>query len=810
MPDFPGGAWLSWPGNGKSRVLVLPDGSSVSGAGLLDRAERTARRLAGIGIRRGHVVATLLPGSLEMAACLVGVPMAATLAPLDPALTDAEVQTCLQELGASALITPQGVRKLQPQPEDPSLEDIALILFTSATTGKPKQVPLSFANLDAMMDKTGTGLALGPADRLLSFMPLFHLQGILSVLTQLRAGGEAVLLPRFEAAAFPAWLDQFEPTWFTAGPAIHNAIQQTGLPRPASTLRLARSSGAKLAPDLSRRLEDLLQAPVLESYGLTEAGSVTQNPLPPGIRKPGSGGVPFGVDVRLLPGGEIAIRGPSVMRGYRRNDAANREAFLDGWLRTGDVGWFDAGGYLYITGRLKEMINRGGGKVAPLEVDEALAAHPGVREAAAFGLPHPTLGEDVAAAVVLQPHANFSAHDLRAHAARFLAPQKIPRRIFFVESLPKGATGKPRRHELTALFSAVKRPDIAPSDALEAELASRWRRHLNIDESCVQTDWYSLGGDSIGLLRMMTEVEAAYGLPPGTLEESGFLAEPNIAALAACLRAPRIAAPVLSFHLEGNRIPFFCLPGANGTPEYLRPLAESLAPDRPVYLLRLPAPESSRARPVEETAAALAARILSIRPAGPYLLGGHCFGGILAWEIAAQLEAACGARGRMALFDAPMPGLPRPFRHWRRYAAKSAALASGLFGGGASQVFQEGLNHLRYLHVMLERRKRAREILKSPESAHNASALAAAPAWNWHPRPLSWDVAVFLAKDGPVRAELLEDPRLAWQGFTHGSFSRFSAEGKHETMFAAPSCESLSGSLSSWLDAGEPAAPGAA
>lgn len=768
-----------------------------------------ARELDGAGVRRGHVVAVLLPSSLEMVACLLGVPAVATLAPLNPSLTDAELQTCLQELGASALITPQGVEKLQPQPEDASLEDIALILFTSATTGKPKQVPLSFRNLDAMMDKTGRGLALGASDRLLSFMPLFHLQGLLSVMTQLRAGGEVVLLPRFEAAAFPGWLEQFEPTWYTAGPAVHNAIHQIGLPRPARTLRLARSTGAKLAPDLLRRLEDLLQAPVLESYGLTESGSVCQNPLPPGVRKPGSAGIPFGVDVRLLPGGEIAIRGPSVMRGYRGNDAANREAFLEGWFRTGDLGRFDADGYLYI-GRLKEMINRGGGKVPPLEVDEALALHPAVREAAAFGLPHPTLGEDVAAAVVLHSHANISTRELRAHVARTLSPHKVPRRIILVESLPKGSTGKPRRHELAAMFSIARASATAPSDALEAELASRWRRHLNLDEPCVETDWHSLGGDSIGLLRMMTEVECDYGLPPGTLEESGFLIEPNIATLARCLCAPRIAAPVLRFHTGGSKTPFFCLPGANGTPQYLEAFAASLGPDRPVCLLRLPAPDRSRARPVEETAAALAALIRSIRPDGPYLLGGHCFGGILAWDIAVQLEAACGAGGRLALFDAPMPGLPRPLRHWRRYAKRSIARASGLFRGGASRVFEEGINHLRHLRAARRRRERAREILQSPESARDVSALVAAPAWNWRPRPLGWDVAVFLAQGEPVRAEVLEDPRLAWQRFTRGSFSVFSAGGTHETMFAAPSCESLSGSLSSWLDAGEPAASGAA
>jgi len=208
-----------------------------------------------------------------------------------------------------------------------------------------------------------------------------------------------------------------------------------------------------------------------------------------------------------------------------------------------------------------------------------------------------------------------------------------------------------------------------------------------------------------------------------------------------------------------------------------------------------------------ETAAELCALIRSIRPEGPYCLGGHCFGGILAWEIATQLEAACSAQGRLALFDAPLMALPRPLRYWRRYAAKSISLAAGLFRGGASRVLHEGLNHLRHLRALHLRREHAREILQTPEAAHDVSALVSAPAWNWHPRPLGWDVAVFLAKGEPARTEVLEDPRLAWKDFTRGSFSLFSAEGTHATMFAAPSCESLSGSLSCWLGSSERAAP---
>lgn len=802
--------WFPWPQKQDEKSSLSWQGRSLTRAGLLDSAGQLCARLRSAGIRRGHVVASLLPGSPDMVACLLGVPQVATLAPLNPSLTDAEVRACLDELGASALITPQGIQNLDPRPEDSSLYDAALILFTSATTGKPKQVPLSFANLHAMMEKTGSGLALGPSDRLLSFMPLFHLQGILSVLAQLRAGGRVVLMPRYDPLEFPAWLDHYRPTWYTAGPAIHNAVLQHGLPHPPGSLRLARSSGAQLPAGRLRRLEELLQAPVLEAYGLTESGSVTQNPLPPGVRKPGSAGVPFGVEVRLLPSGEIAIRGPSVMRGYRHDDAANREAFLDGWFRTGDLGCFDADGYLYITGRLKEMINRGGEKVSPSEVDEALAAHPLVREAAAFGLPHPTLGEDVAAAVVLEPGAILDARVLREHAARSLAPHKIPRRIFFVQSLPKGATGKPRRHQLATAFSAVKVARVAPRSPLEAELAKRWSSRLGCGEIGVQTDWYHLGGDSLGLVRMAAGIEMDYGLPAGTLEGNGFPSEPTIERLAQCLSAPRLASSVLRFHPQGSKTPLFCLPGVHGSLQYLEALAESIDAARPVFLLHLPASEPAGPAAIEEAALSLIRQIRELRPSGPYFLAGHCYGGILAWEIASRLDAAGAGHGVLVLFDAPVPGYPRPLESWPAYLRRAAALAGEALRGGARRVLAQALDHFRYLQRLRSRRRRAAALRQHPEIAPDAGQAVSAFARLWSPRPLAWEVVSFLARQETGSTQVLEDPRLAWRHFARGRFSSIEADGSHNGMFAGPCAAKLAARLSNVLDSFDPkrAGPG--
>jgi acyl-CoA synthetase (AMP-forming)/AMP-acid ligase II/thioesterase domain-containing protein len=784
MQDFPEEAWFPWPEKGEDPVLTVPGQAALTRAALLRKGAEISRRLRAAGIRHGHVVATLLPGGPEMVACLLGVPAVATLAPLNPSLTAAEIQASLRDLGASALITPSGIQTFSDVPEDDSLADVPLILFTSATTGKPKQVPLTFVNLQAMMDKTASGLRISAEDRLLSFMPLFHLQGILSLLVTLRAGGGVTLTPRFEAEQFASCLDQYRPTWYTAGPAIHNAILHPSLPRPPKCLRFARSSGAKLAPAILHSLEDLLEAPVVEAYGLTESGSVAQNPLPPGVRKPGSAGLPYGVEIRLQPDGEILIRGPSVMRGYRKDEPANREAFLEGWFRTGDLGCFDEDGYLYVTGRTKEMINRGGEKISPPEIDDVLSSHPLVREAAAFGLPHPTLGEDVAAAVVLQPAASVTASDLRAYAARRLAPHKVPHRIFFAGSLPRAATGKVRRHELTPAFASVQLPAVTPSNALEAELAARWRNHLGGEMPCVQTDWYALGGDSVGLARLLTELDACYGLPSGTVEESGFLAEPTVENLARCLEAPRMAAPVVRFHPGGHKPPFFCLPGIHGSPRYLQPLADSTDPDRPVFLLRFPDCEPGRAAPVEEIAARTITVIRGLQPRGPYLLGGHCYGGVVAWEIASHLEAG-GETGALVLFDAAVPGYPRPLQSWRSYLNKAVSLAAVALRGQVRRVLDQSIHHFRYLQQLRRGQRYALSLLEHPGAAPATSLLTAAYARLWKPRPISWPVAVFVACGEPASTEVLEDPRLAWRAFTRGRFCALDAEGDHNGMFTA-------------------------
>ncbi len=312
---------------------------------------------------------------------------------------------------------------------------------------------------------------------------------MLSSLAQFLAGGSVVSTSGFDSGMFLTSVEQFHPTWYTAAPALHSAILPLIETRPdvldRFPLRFVRSIGAPLPQALLADLERALRVPVLEGYGMTEAGMVTSNALPPQKRKTGSVGQSAGVEVAiidkaegLLPAGcegQIAVRGPAVIRGYRNDAKADQNAFRGGWLLTGDIGYLDDEDFLFVTGRIKDIINRGGEKVLPQEIDEVLSTHPSVSEAVAFGVAHPTLGEDVAAAVVLTPGAAVSEAELRQFAAHRLGDFKVPRRIVFLDAIPKGPTGKARAPSSPS-SSAQKRVSMRVQVSRSHPSRRSWKR----------------------------------------------------------------------------------------------------------------------------------------------------------------------------------------------------------------------------------------------------------------------------------------------------------------------------------------------
>jgi amino acid adenylation domain-containing protein len=408
-------------------------------------------------------------------------------------------------------------------------DDEALVLCTSGTTSRPKIVPLTHANICASAASIGRVLALSGRDRCLAVMPLFHVHGLIgAVLSSVAAGASVACTPGFDAARFFEWLEVFAPTWYTAVPTIHDAVLDEVNRYPAGiarrTLRLIRSSSAALPSLTMDRLERAFGVPVIESYGMTEAAhQVASNALPPGERRPGSVGRTAGPEIAvmdergaLLPAGqtgEIVIRGASVMGGYADDPDANASAFRDAWFRTGDQGWMDGEGFIYLTARLGEIINRGGEKVSPREVDEVLLAHPAVARAVTFAVPHQRLGEDVVAAVVLATDADADEDALRDFALSRLAGFKVPSQIVFTGGIPAEATGKVRRVGLhTRLAHLLRAEFVAPRSTTEARVLALWRAVLERDRIGVHDNFFALGGDSLLGGRLIARINARFGL----------------------------------------------------------------------------------------------------------------------------------------------------------------------------------------------------------------------------------------------------------------------------------------------------------
>ncbi len=488
-------------GEAQQAALAAPGRTPMTFAQLREQISTTISVLNSTGIGRGDRVAIVLPNGPEMASAFLCVAAAATSAPLNPSYRAEDFEFYLIDLNAKALVVLHGdetparavaqrlnipVIELQVDANAPAgnfllsatqrskaanpgpatSDDVALILHTSGTTSRPKIVPLTQRNVCASARNVRDTLRFTSTDRGLNIMPLFHIHGLIAgLLAPLAAGGAVHCTPGFNALKFFAWMNETKPTWYSAVPTMHQTILSRAANNAdviaANPLRFIRSSSASLPPQVLLELEKVFNCPVIESYGMTEAAhQMASNPLPMAKRVPGSVGIAAGPEVAimgedgvLLPPetiGEVVIRGENVTLGYENNPKANAEAFTNGWFRTGDQGVMNAEGYLTLTGRLKEIINRGGEKISPREVDDVLMDHPAVQQVITFAMPHDKLGEDVAAAIVLREGLNATEKELREFVGQRVADFKVPRKIIFLAEIPKGATGKLQRIGLAA------------------------------------------------------------------------------------------------------------------------------------------------------------------------------------------------------------------------------------------------------------------------------------------------------------------------------------------------------------------------
>lgn len=485
-------------GYGDSETAVIDvDGNAITFEALRRQVDRLGAEFAGNGLGPRDRIAIVVPNGPVAAIGFLAAASHAAAAPLNPKYREAEFAFFLEDLAPALMIVTEDTSEAalaaaealgvpvvsmsgvlgtmtlgieaeggafhRPEPADPGL-----FLHTSGTTSRPKLVPILQRNLASSAGNIAASLELEPSDRSLNVMPLFHIHGLMAgLLAPLSVGASVVTTPGFDAFTFFRLLETFAPTYYTAVPTMHQMIIDRAKRRSRrvdnSGLRFIRSSSAALPPPVLEDLEKLFEVPVIEAYGMTEAThQMCANPLPPRQRKIRSVGLPTGIELSVMDAdanavpagqvGQVAIRGATVVCGYEDNPEATRSAFVGDWFLTGDQGYLDEDGYLFLAGRLKELINRGGEKISPLEVDDALLNHPAVAQAVTFAVSHAKLGEDVASAVVLEPGAEIDERELTVFVRTRLAAFKVPRTIVFLDELPKGATGKLRRIGLSELL----------------------------------------------------------------------------------------------------------------------------------------------------------------------------------------------------------------------------------------------------------------------------------------------------------------------------------------------------------------------
>lgn len=690
-------------------ALVAEGRPPLSYGALVALMDRFQQGLNGMGLGRQDRIAIVHPSNTGMAAIVMGVWSCATAAPMNPEFTVGEFTIHMRDLGVKAVVvaadveTPAraaalhlglpvieieslddeaaGMVEIRPGPVGEAAQpgpaqslDLALVLTTSGTTSRSKIVPVRHRQLSAMSDYAARLFELTPEDRCLNLMPLFHGHGLYSSLAgTLCSGGSLINLPDFSSEAFFRMLVTLRPTWYSGSYTFHHTIcAQAANYRTEigqAHLRFSRTASGHLDAEIADELETVLGVPVIQTYSMTETGRISGSPQPPKVRKRGTVGISAGGEIAVIDPdgtalptgqrGEIVARGPHVFEGYENDPEANADAFIDGWFRTGDEGVLDEDGYLTLTGRIKEFINRGGEKIAPAEVDEALMRHPDVVTAVAFPLPHVTLGQDVAAAVVPAKGAALTDEVLNDHLRGRITDFKLPRRYVFVDEIPKGPTGKFERRKLASVFGLIREAPKADAlvgvaeqraTPLEAKLRRLWAETLGLESVGLDVDFFTLGGDSLQAVDLFLRIEQELDrkLPRSVLFEAE-----TVAKMAHHIDGSIPPHCVVSIQEGGNRPPFFCIHDGNGQVLNYRDLARHVGDAQPFYgiqCLGLDGDDVPFVR-IDEMAAYYVREIRKVQPVGPYYLGGYSFGGRVAYVMAQQLLAAGEEVAFLGLID---------------------------------------------------------------------------------------------------------------------------------------------------------------
>ena len=682
-----------------SPALLGTNGPDCSYQHLIAHLDHVGTELSKWVARPNPVIAVTAAGRPELFSAIVAAMATGICAPFDASQPPAEIDAFLSDVrpslvladsaavdrhailftrhgaGIVQMVAMPGARAgvfdvlgITPQPrgaEEPVLEydpDVALLMRTSGTTASSKLVAHTEARLMHVIDSIARAVGLQPADRCLTTMPMHHIHAVTWVIGASLVAGASVVCPaEVSAATLIDELRTYKATWYTAAPPMHRdvlAYARRETPLDLS-LRFIRTTAAAIDRQLVIDLEAALGAPVLDGYGSTEAPACSYNV--PCAHRPGSVGRAAGCEIAILDG-EVAVRGANVAPAYA---SGAREPILDpvsGWYRTGDAGYLDEDGYLYITGRINERINVGGVKIAPAEVESALLAHPDLADTVAFPLPHPTLGQHVAAAAVRRAGATVTETELMAHAGARLPRHGVPNVIHFVPSIARDGSGKVRRHELTAAFArdprGVRDAERSKDNATLHALSRIWEDVLAYAPVALDENFFAAGGDSLRALRVMVRIEADLGvaMPMDTL-----LVAPTIRSLAQAVldRAADVRPKrrIVPLRTTGSRPPLYFYDGdTDGGGFYTRILPAVLSAEQPIYLVR---PNGALGDAIlgsiEMMADADAAMIAREGPSPAYRLGGFCSGGIVALEVARRLEAGGANVDVIALVGSSAP-----------------------------------------------------------------------------------------------------------------------------------------------------------
>lgn len=798
-------------------ALIGPDGEVLTYSELAAGIQAFGAALSALGVPAGSALGILIPHSLDAAVATIAVECHGAHVALNPSARPEEHRPALERLRPRAIVTvddyaddalaaaaqhgTEVIRIAGRQRATLPVEriraglpppfrlprDIVLVLRSSGTTGTPKFVPLTWQNLKAKAETFATLAGLTSDDRSACTAPLHLAMGLeLTLHAPLMLGASAAVPPAEERDRIDRWAARLQPTWLASTPASLRAMVEAArrggpeaIPR---SVRFVLCGSSAVPERLRTEAEAALGVPVLSAYGLSEAGLVSIMP-PAGPAQPDTVGVPLAGRVAVLgpdgaplaPGaeGEVAVTGPTVTGGYLSEDGVI--APRPEWFPTGDVGRLDVDGMLRITGRSKEMINRGGEKISPYEIENALLAHPDILEAAVYPIPHARLGETAAAAIVLRPGAELAKDGYRAFLARRLARAKLPDPVTPLAALPRSDAGKILRRELAARHARNAGPAVPPDGLLELQIHAVWTRLLGRDDVGVDEDFFAAGGDSLLSVEMMIAVEAVTGRPVPAVEPDRPM---TIRELARLILLEPVEQTLIEEPREKTGAPplFFCHGDYLTRGLYARHLADLTAGQREMYLVAPPLEAMARGpAPFAELARDYIPRLLELQPEGPFVLGGFCNGGMLAWELARQLIARGRKVDALILVDTLSVNL-RPEMRLAQAIAGAVSIAAAPFG--LKRATEEALVLLAWKAFRGELWDTlARKLWRGPGAADEKAAGAAPPAHAFYPigayrfRPLPTRVYCIGCEGSRERPEF--DPRQ-WR--------RIAPDAKHWTI----------------------------